>query len=788
MREMTVAGRVLARRALAVAGLMSLAGGLLLLPAAAHSAAQVTGTAAHVARASTVPVTHSVTKVTGPHLWDPATSSQFKDPSQVTVSQTSNLVDQLIHVTWSVFTPSINVAAGPYYVNTSAYYAVMAVECRGTNPTTWTDCYESSEHGLPLASDTSGPPNASYAVTSANGTGQLSILIETSLENSVLGCDQNHPCSLVILPGQGGQPGDCGNHQGDQGFGESGTALAFNTFFADTGGCSWNDRITVPLHFAPVPTGCPLRNAAFSAEGSPMMAVAMQQWLPSLCAGRNGMTVSYSPTLAEPTAVQDAVSGATDVALTTQPASADGVTTGNKHYVYAPIAVSAASIAYWIDDNKPGQGQPLGGLKLNQRLLAKLLTQSYDPRLTCASGQQPPSCDNGVDHDPFDLFRDREFIKLDPGIAHNVDWTTDQTYIVPTVASGPSDLTWTVTRWIADSADATSYLTGTFDPWQEHVNTYYLGLKYPTTTFTAQDPNGAWAAEYSPVFPLSQAVTYQALNQDAGSFILAPPPQQGFTKDPPEPEGKRALIAVLDQGDAALNQMPTALIPNAAGNYVGPSSSSMAAALSTMVSNGSGTMQVNLASKNPDAYPLTMVIYAMVPTSGVPHAKAAAIARFLDFAAGPGQSPGALPGQLAAGYLPLPKSMREQTLKAASEVLHQTGDSTSGGGNGPGHSGQPSAPSGSQPTSSASPSPQPGSSGSSSSTTPPAVHQAVSLVSASTKPASITRYALPALLIFGALAALGGSSALAGTGEGGIAGRLRRLWQASTTRRGGSGR
>jgi hypothetical protein len=651
----------------------------------------------------------------------------------------------------------------------------MAVECRGTSPTTWTDCYEASDHGLPLASDTSGPPNASYAVTSANGTGQLNILIETSLENSVLGCDQNHPCSLVIVPGQGGQPANCADHSGDQGFGESGTSLAFNTYFAATGGCSWNDRIVVPLHFAPVPTGCPIRNAAFSAEGSPMMAVAMQQWLPKLCGGRTGMTVSYTPTLSEPTGVQDAASGVADIALTTQPASADGVTTGNKHFVYAPIAVTAASIAYWIDDNKPGQGQPLGGLKLNQRLLAKLLTQSYNPRVNCTSGNTPPTCDDGVDRDPFDLFRDKEFIKLDPGIAHNVDWTTDQTYVVPTVASGPSDMTWTVTRWIADSADATSFLAGRFDPWQEHVNTYYLGLKYPTTTFTAQDPNGAWAAEYSPVFPLSQAVTDQALNQDAGSIIPAPPPQRGFTKDPPEPAG---------QGDAALDQFPTALIPNAAGNYVGPSNSSMAAALSTMVSNGSGTLQVDLTNKNPNAYPLTMVVYAMVPTSGTPHAKAAAIARFLDFAASTGaQTTGQLPGQLPQGYLPLPKSMREQTLKAANEVLHQTGNTTGGGGNNGnngnnGHSTQPSAPGTSTP---GGPSSQPTSP---SSTTQPPAHQPVSLVSANVKPSSVLRYALPVLLILGALAALGGSSALAGTGEGGIPGRLRRLWRATATWRG----
>jgi hypothetical protein len=92
-----------------------------------------------------------------------------------------------------------------------------------------------------------------------------------------------------------------------------------------------------------------------------------------------------------------------------------------------------------------------------------------------------------------------------------------------------------------------------------------------------------------------------------------------------------------------------------------------------MISDGSGTLQVNLTNKDPEAYPLTMVIYAMAPTNGLSHAKAAAIARFLDFAAGAGQTPGVRPGQLPAGYLPLTAKLRAQTRRAAKEVAAQDG-------------------------------------------------------------------------------------------------------------------
>jgi hypothetical protein len=192
----------------------------------------------------------------------------------------------------------------------------------------------------------------------------------------------------------------------------------------------------------------------------------------------------------------------------------------------------------------------------------------------------------------------------------------------------------------------------------------------------------------------------------------------------------------------------------------------MAAALSHMISDGSGTLQVDLTSKDPKAYPLTMVIYAMVPTSGLPHAKAAAIARFLDFAAGPGQTPGVQPGQLPAGYLPLPASMRARTRKLAEEVAKQSGAHGGGGG---GQGGSGGAGTGSN---SSSPTPAPGAS--------PAVSlpgvvsgPQISLAAAHPQPAAFTRYALPALLILGGLAALAGSSVLLGTSEGGFRGSLR---------------
>ena len=759
------------RRALAFAGLASVAAGLVLLPAAAPSMAGVTAKTARAAGSS------SGTTVKGPRLFNGNIThpGQLPSASTVTVTPTSNLVNQLVTVSWANFTPSTEGGSQgiqPWYSANSgavANWAVMVVECKGTSPASPADCYQASTAGVPQP-NASPPSNAQYAVTTPEGAGQVPFDVENSQTNKQLGCDQDHPCSLVVVPGQGGANGNCNNHKTD--VGNTGNAAPINTFPESGTSCSWGKRIVVPLHFAPEPASCPARNAAFSVTGSPMLADAMQQWQTGLCAGKNGLTLSYAGAAGEPLAVSEEASGATDVALTTRPASADGVG-GKRSFVYAPVAVSAAAIAYWMDNTTTGQ--TMSGLKLNQRLLAKLLTTSYNPDFTD---------DKGVQGNPFFIFSDPEFQQLDPQIAKN-GGGGPLTYVVPTVPGGLSDLTWTVTRWIGANPTASAFLQGTPAPGKMHVNTFYKGLKYPVDQFTAQDPSPEYTRLYNPVQPFSRVVTFQALSQDSGSNT---PSCTGtdcsFSQDPAEPVGDRALVAILDEGDAALDHLPVAAIPNAAGKYVQPTNAAMAAALSHMTSAGNGTLQVNLANTDPAAYPLTMVSYAMVPASGLPHAKATAIARFLDFVAGPGQTPGLQPGQLPPGYLPLPASMRAQTKKLASEIAKETagtpqGPSGGGGGGGTGgtNTGTGGGTGGSQSGTGSSGS----SSGSGSSQSTTAKHaaaagaQPVSLVSAAQKPSAITRFVLPALLLFGGAAAVGGSFALAGAGEGGIPGNLRRL-------------
>lgn len=704
------------------------------------------------------------TTVRGPRMWDPARNRDFGTRSTVTVGQTSDLVNEMVHVSWTGFTPSSEVL----YNQTATDYPVMVAECNTAHPVRWGQCYGANNGGVQGAFGPFGPMNTSYATTTKKGTGQLDIQILTTAENQFLGCGVRHKCSLVVVPAQGGNtlisPPNCRDHSIDTG----GTDLGQFAFSAQNGSCSWAKRIVVPLNFAPAPSNCPIKNASFTAMGSPMLLRAMNEWRAGLCASAHPLAITFNSAITEPEAIADLPSGLADIALTTRPGATKLAT--NKTYTYAPIAISSVAVAYWVDN--PITGQPVRNLKLDPRVLAKLLTQSYNfENEGCGHGSPPKTigCDGAVDGNPFSLFADPEFRRLNPKVQTPVGFGS--AFQVPTVESGHSDMTYEVTRWIAGNPDANAFMHGQFDQWGMHVNTDYLGLHYPVDSFTGQDSYPVIAHKYSPVFPLSLVASYQAQNWDPGTDWEKD--QFGnFPRDPIQVPGERALFAVLDDGDAAAFRFPVARILNNKGHYVAPSPRSMAAAIPSLRDVGSNhvTQRVNYKKQSAGAYPLTMVIYALVPTSGIKPTKAAAIARFLDYAVGPGQRPGVLPGELAPGYLPLTAKMRTETLKAAALVLAQKGNNAS-----PSPSPSPSvSPStGALPSSSASP-------GASSTKLGQGI-VTVSLKNAQT--AGLIRYILPVLLIAGGAATLGGASSLMVGSAGTIEERLRRLRRLRFVRR-----
>jgi hypothetical protein len=773
-----------ARRPARLAAALAGAAGLVVLQSLAPAAAHVRPSAAP-ARLLGHTAGSSVT-VTGPVMYNSITKKSFTAPSTVTVSQTTNLVNQMVTVKWTNFTPSLEGnKPAPNFSTPLTAYPVVVAECPGDSPgTTAADlgkCYGAANPGVTSPAPPYGQTTQVYATSNAQGTGTANIQLETSIQNQKLGCDWKHDCSLIIIPAQGGVPGtgpqstgaDCSNHEFDQGGVLGGQyALATGAFLVPNGAagsdyCSWPKRIVIPLHYAKAVQNCGFSQADFSVEGSPFMQRAMTSWQSGLCNLSSPVSVAYSGEISEPQARSDFLAGAADVALTTQPAG----TPGRHPYTYAPVGISAAAVSYWLDDTKTGVPYP-SGLKLTPLLLLKALTQSYTYTIPCsqksAKPQPPLVCDPNVSGDPTDLLSDPQFKALNPGLSPPF---INQTPMIPIVEGDNSDMTWQATSWIADNKDAAGFLAGQALPDGEHLNGAYLGTKYPLTNFQASDPDGWAFFAYQPVSPPNVVAIDQVQNTPPSLDPTNPvlnngKPTGGYNRVPAQQQGSRTLMAILDEPDAAAFLMPTFALQNPAGKYVTPTAASMAAAVKDMTVNSDGiTREDNPNAKDPAAYPLTMVSYAMVPTGGISKHKAAEIANWLDWVAGHGQAQGTNLGQLPPGYLPLPGFMRQQTLKAANEVRNQTGNhgngpggpgGSNGGGGGSGNggsggtSGNGSSGSGGSGGS--------GTSGNGSSTHTSSANKANAAYS-SPNSSGLGRF-LPILLIIGALLALGGSSAV----------------------------
>lgn len=662
---------------------------LVALPGAAAAAAgQSSGSSAPLpAAVSKTSAGHSSTQhdgttVTGPRMCKCTVNSNnvltngsdFKYPSSVTVSQTTNLTHQVVQVSWTGFTPSDDEGDGPIYASDTTLYPVMVAECKGYHPASPNNCDDAQDNGVDQQPGYQNNP--AFAVTAPNGTGETDVQVLTSLQSqSPMLCDNTHPCSLVVVPAQGGLSNqDCANHSQDAG--DDPQALGNEDLEVEPSGdpwqCSWAKRIVVPLRFAPAPNDCPLRLANFSAEGSPMLADAMTQWQTGICTGANSVEIAYNGTNNEDEARSDFQAGLTDVAFTTLPLTGQAA----HPYTYAPVAVSAVSVAFYVDNYDTGT--PYTTIKLTPLLLAKQLTTSYNyGGYQCIGpNSSPKPCDSAVNHTiPTTIFEDPDFLKYNPG---PWNFNTGQSLVAfdtPDIVAGNSDMTWVTTGWIAASKQATAFLNGA-PSGGVYLNSYYRGTKYPILQITPRDPFSNMSNQDQPQFPLYD-VTDDLLNgQQPGVDPAEQQPGQSPPGWPVQEPGERELFAVLDEGDAALDLLPVAYLQNAAGKFVQPTDQSMLAAVKDMTPGPGGTLSMNFATKDPAAYPLTMVIYAVVPTGGISKAKASAIARFLDYVANQGQQPGSDPGNLAPGYAPLPQSLRQQTLTAAYDVLHQTGDST----------------------------------------------------------------------------------------------------------------
>ncbi len=583
--------------------------------------------------------------------------------ARVTVSRTTSLVNQTVAVSWSGFRPSsatrLENSGDALDINTD--FPVRVYQCRGdsaTAPASSSDCYGAPGfRGIEASGDSpavppvpaftypgqkdefnavpDGPANWQDAVTGPDGTGEVAIQLFTKRESAALGCDAGVPCSLVVVPNYGRDA------EGTRPAGQGATEDVMDAPWA------WARRTVIPLQFLPVGDSCPLTGDSVRVEGSPVAAHALASWRARTCTlASSPVRIDYT-SIGEPQTRGDVASGTTDVGLVIDPLPAEGA--AGRGVVYAPVAVTGLVAAYQIDD---AHGRPVRDLKLNARLVAKLVTASY------RSGGNAAVANN-----PVNLFRDPEFLQLNPG----VDWPGGAPGNHPLLLGDLSDTTLTLTRWLAADKDAAAFLAGKPDPWGMTVNRNYKGVNVPFAGFPLLDQ--AQSSSFQPVQEMDALARQLSIAQFPGALVTQENGLNVVTKPPRQNAGRREVIGFIDAASAANFRLSTASLRNASGEFVAPTDAGLLAGIASAKVNADGTTRTpDPATRNPRAYPLPLLVSAALSTKA-DKADRSAMADLLDYVVGDGQVPGQELGQLPEGYAPLSADLAAQLRKAKAAVL-----------------------------------------------------------------------------------------------------------------------
>lgn len=593
------------------------------------------------------------------------------------------------------------------------------------------------------------PSNETFGVTDKNGGGSANFDIFTAEDHASLGCSQTVACTLVAIPVEGincdpsgslsqgnDQPGpddiaDATDNCETEGNFEPGdllpaqktgqTAVDGRLWWAPS---NWNRRMSFPLTFAQPDNVCSVlnQNTPTNVYGSELLAQATTQWSPHFCLDPKLFNFNhvYTP---EPEARSLLSTGNISAAFSSEPPAVPFP----KPTVQAPTAVTGFGIAFQVDDANLHQ---VTNLKLDGRLLAKLLTMSYPDQTFIKSG------DAALSANPLNMTYDPEFQALNPGIPEQL---IDGAATLLTLDSD-SDLVYALTSYINADPEARAWLNGTPDPWGMVVNPNYKKIALPVSNWPVNDsyePLDVYQPGHIdclfgnpvPYLPLVAApvASLVALGLDmefgiaqSQTVCLLPSPIPGDLTGAKmvavgrQPVGFRFMLGTVSLGDAFRAGMPLASlettssvdpsskITNANGRtFVAPTMDSIKAAAAMLKPDTTtSTWPVPYAAmrNNAAAYPGTMVVYTDVPTSGLSKSDATNLANLIKFDAGAGQTPGTTAGTLPVGYLPMTSAnglgaLVDYANRAASAVAAQSGavpavaGAGSGGGGTSGSSG-----------------------------------------------------------------------------------------------------
>lgn len=508
------------------------------------------------------------------------------------------------------------------------------------------------------------PPAEVAAFTGADGSGGVSFEVRSDVENRSLGCSATVACSIVVVPIMGvsclDDDRECRRAgrwlPGSSNFAQQGIDLAVSPqlWWSES---NWRNRFTFPVTFGLPADTCDIQDSRppTGFYGSELLAQAALQWSPAYCLSKSRFKFQHNR-MPDEAGFELMETGQGAAALV----SGERESTGEDPVGYAPTAITGFAVGYSVD--RPDNAGEYGQLRLNARLLAKLLTQSY---LGSDLGRGHP----GIADNPLSINRDPEFRKLNPGL----DDTAREAAATVLSLSESSDVIESLTSYIDADPDARAFIAGKADPWGMVINPSYKAITLPTREWPLLDEyvpstdreclkqNPApyftqLAAPVATMRKIAEAVldawpnvqTRCELAVDTNQWKLGRVERQGL--------GTRFVLGIVSLGDSARFGLRNAALETRAGAFVAPSDTTMAAAIKLAKQKrrtGPFVIDQGDVRRSGKAYPGTMVVYTAARVRGADKAESKKVAQFIRISTTEGQRPGRGNGDLPAGYLPI---------------------------------------------------------------------------------------------------------------------------------------
>lgn len=246
---------------------------------------------------------------------------------------------------------------------------------------------------------------------------------------------------------------------------------------------AWQDRIQVKLGFSPIGASCRLGSNEIPTAGTELAAAAFGSWQAALC--DRGVTFGYSQ-IGDGQARGSVTTGAPPLDFMASPV--DPESAGDATIEYAPVATSGLVVSYLIDKNyvtdadNPDAGS--NGTMVTDLRLSPLLVAKL---LTQSYRRDTPGngANSGVPRgNPVSLRADPEFLALNPNFKFFYNSSAPDGLIVP---FGDTDAARAVWAWLRSDSAARRFLSGATVGGMK-INPAYLDLDLATDTTLASFP------------------------------------------------------------------------------------------------------------------------------------------------------------------------------------------------------------------------------------------------------------------------------------------------------------